>query len=159
MADLQTDLEQQLLAAKLRQHRTAPQVDASLRGPPADFERLRLRQVVVGREDLARELASQVRDEGRDLADVAREQRLHAGTGEHAVPQGPVSGPLAVGAGVGRGRSAGRPGGHADGFVLVLVEERRPAELDGATRQCIQDELFEGWLAAATCMRRRSTWR
>jgi hypothetical protein len=31
---------------------------------------------------------------------------------------------------------------------LVLVEERRPAELDNATRQRIQGELLEGWLAA-----------
>jgi hypothetical protein len=28
-----------------------------------------------------------------------------------------------------------------------VVEERRPAELDAATRQAIQDELFDAWLA------------
>jgi hypothetical protein len=27
------------------------------------------------------------------------------------------------------------------------VEERRPAELDAATRQALQDELFGDWLA------------
>ena len=35
-----------------------------------------------------------------------------------------------------------------EGLALVVVEERRPAELDAATRQGIQDELFDGWLAA-----------
>jgi hypothetical protein len=33
------------------------------------------------------------------------------------------------------------------GLALVVIEQRQPAELDGATRQRIQDELFGGWLA------------
>jgi hypothetical protein len=36
-----------------------------------------------------------------------------------------------------------------EGFALVVVEERRPAELDAATRQRLRDELFDRWLADA----------
>ena len=35
-----------------------------------------------------------------------------------------------------------------EGFALVLIEERRPAELDPATRQHIQDRLFASWMSA-----------
>jgi hypothetical protein len=34
-----------------------------------------------------------------------------------------------------------------EGCALALIEERRPGELDAATRQRIQDELFDRWLA------------
>jgi parvulin-like peptidyl-prolyl isomerase len=48
-----------------------------------------------------------------------------------------------------------------EGFALVVVEERRPAELDAATRQRIQDELFDAWLAgragASSCRPARTT--
>src|SRR5262249_59380488 len=33
------------------------------------------------------------------------------------------------------------------GFALARIEQRRPAELDAAARQRIQEELFDPWLA------------
>src|SRR5438105_2378096 len=56
---------------------------------------------------------------------------------------GPLAEPLAS---AGAGELVG-PVATAEGFALVVVEERRPAELDGATRQALQDELFDAWLA------------
>ena len=38
-----------------------------------------------------------------------------------------------------------------EGFALARIEERHEPVLDPALRQRIQDELFEGWLAA--CMK------
>jgi putative peptide maturation system protein len=144
--DFETALEQELLAARLRSHVTAARVDSTFAADLAGFERLRLEQVLVGREDVARELASQVRDEGRDLADVAREQGLQLVRVERF--RNELNGPLATAlASVGVGELAG-PVGTPRGFALVLVLERRPAEQDAATQQCIQDELFAGWLAA-----------
>jgi parvulin-like peptidyl-prolyl isomerase len=144
--DFEAALQQEVLAAKLRSHLTAVGVDGTFAAHPAGFERLRLAQVLVGREDLARELASQVHEEGRDLADVAREQGLHLVRVERFRKE--LNGPLATALeSVGVGELVG-PVGTPRGFALVLVEERRPAELDGATRQCIQDELFADWLAA-----------
>ena len=144
--DFEAGLEQDVLAAKLHSHLTAAGVDGHFAADPAGFERLRLAQVVVGREDLARELATQIREEGRELADVAREQGLHVLRVEGFRKE--LNGPLASAlASAGAGQLVG-PVGTPHGFALVLVEQRHPAELDPATRQRIQDELFAGWLAA-----------
>jgi len=113
-----------------------------------EFELLRLGQVPVGRDDLAGELASQVRDEGRDLDAVAaehglpviRRQLLRKELGEAlagalaAAKDGEVVGPVAT----------------PEGFALARIEERREPVLDPALRQAIQHELFEKWLADAT---------
>src|SRR5205085_80677 len=109
-----------------------------------DFERLRVAQVLVGRDDLARELASQVRDEGRGLEEVAREHGPEVV--RHRLFRKDLSGPPAEPlASAGAGELVG-PVATPEGFALVVVEERRPAELDAATRQRIQDELFDAWL-------------
>jgi parvulin-like peptidyl-prolyl isomerase len=144
--DLEASLEQDLLAAKLRQRLTAAEADGHFAAHRDGFERLRLAQLLLPREDLARELASQVREEGRDLADVAREHGLPLTRGQvfRKDLSDPLASPLAS---AGEGELVG-PVGTPRGFALVLVEERRPAELDAATRQLIQDDLFRSWLAA-----------
>ena len=65
--DFKANLEHDLLAAKLRQHLTAARVEGHFAAHQAGYERLRLAQLCVGRDDLANELASQVREDGRDL--------------------------------------------------------------------------------------------
>jgi hypothetical protein len=145
VGDFETGLEERLLAARLKHHQTAARADESFAARRTDFERLRVARVVAGRDDLARELASQIRDEGRGLEEVAR---------EHGLPVvrrllfrkdlgGPLAGPLAS---AGEGELVG-PVATPEGFALVVVEERRPPELDGTTRQVIQDGLFNDWLA------------
>jgi parvulin-like peptidyl-prolyl isomerase len=144
--DFEAGLEQDILAAKLRQHLTGAAVDGHFTAHQADFDRLRLALVLVPREDLARELATQVREEGRDLADVAREQGLHLERLE-TVRKG-LDGSLGSALGPAEaGRLVG-PVGTPQGFALIVIEECHPAKLDGATRQRIQDELWGGWLAA-----------
>jgi parvulin-like peptidyl-prolyl isomerase len=143
--DLEADLEEHLLAIKLKQHQAA-QTDEYFSTHQKDFDRLGLVHVLVDREDLARELASQVRDEGGSLEDVAAAHGLSVARGRlfRKDAPGPVAEALA----------AAQPGeliGPVEaprGLVLVVLEECRPAELDGATRQRIQEELFQGWLAA-----------
>src|SRR5258708_185867 len=49
MDDFEARLEQDLLAAKLRQHLTAAAVDGAFAAHPVGFERLRLAEVVVPR--------------------------------------------------------------------------------------------------------------
>jgi hypothetical protein len=143
--DFEAGLEEDLLAAKVRQHVTADQVDRHWQEHQAGYERLRLALVTVGREELARELASQVREDGRELADVVREQGLALDRGERLRKD--LGGPLAEAlASAPIGQLVG-PVATARDFTLAVVEERRPAELDTATRQLIQDELFEAWLA------------
>jgi hypothetical protein len=143
--EFQAGLEERLLAAKLKQHLTAAPADEYFSARQTDFERWRVAQVVVGRDDLARELASQVRDEGRSLEEVAREHGLPVI--RHLLFRKDLSGPLAEPlASAAAGELVG-PVATPKGFALVLVEERLAAELDAATRQRIQDELFDNWLA------------
>src|SRR5262249_59492509 len=71
VGDFEAGLEERLLAARLKHHQTAAQADESFAACRTDLERLQVAQVVVGSDDLARELASQVQDEGRDLEEVA----------------------------------------------------------------------------------------
>jgi PPIC-type PPIASE domain len=143
--DFEAGLEERLLAAKLKQHQTAAQVDDYFSAHRAGLEVLQLAQVLVGRDELARELASQVRDEGRGLEEVAREHGLPV-VG-HRLFHKDLAGPLAEAlASAGTGGLVG-PVGTPEGFALVVVEERRPAELDSATRRRIEDELFGAWLA------------
>src|SRR5262249_6722117 len=146
--DLQANLEHDLLAAKLRQHLTAARIEGHFTAHQAGYERLRLAQLCVGRDDLANELASQVREDGRDLDAVAGEHRVRLVRGESFRKD--LATPLAEAvAADGPGQLVG-PVATAQGFILVLVEERQPAALDPATRQQIENELFTAWLAERT---------
>jgi len=141
----EVSLEDSLLAAKLKQHLTAGQVDVYFSAHQSELERLRLAQVLVERDELARELAIQVREDGIDLEGVAREhgltvtrlqlfrKQLNGSLAEalDAAKTGELIGPLAT----------------PLGFALVVIQERQPAKLDPVTRQSIQDELFAYWLS------------
>jgi hypothetical protein len=143
--DFESGLEEDLLAAKVRQHVTADEVDRHWQASQAGYERLRLALVMVGREELAREVATQVRDDGRELPDVAREHNLAWYRGERFRKE--LGGPLAEAlASADVGQLVG-PVDTARDFTLAVIEERRPAELDKPTRQLIENELFEVWLA------------
>lgn len=143
--DFEAGLAEDVLAAKLRQHVTAELMHRHWQANQADYERLRLALVVVGREELARELATQVRDDGRDLTDIVREHGMPLTRGERF--RKGLPGPLAEAlASAGVGQLIG-PVATKAGFTLALIEERRPAELDKATREFIQNELFDAWLA------------
>ena len=146
--DFEAGLEESLLTAKLRQHRSAAEVEVYFSSHQAEYERLHLGLLVVERDDLAQELASQVRDEGRDLDAVAQEhglpvirrQVLRKNLGEAlaaalaAAKDGELVGPIAT----------------PQGFVLVQIKERLESVLDPTIRQAIQQELFDKWLADRT---------
>jgi hypothetical protein len=142
--DFMASLEHDLLAVKLRQHLTAARVEGHFAAHRTGYERLRLAQLCVGRDDLANELASQIREEGRDLDAVAGEHRIPLVRGEWFRKELAI--PLAEAlASAGAGQLVG-PVVTPQGFVLVLVEEREPAKLDAAARQHIENELFTAWV-------------
>jgi hypothetical protein len=144
--DFEARLEEGLLAARLKQHLTGPQVEEHFSAHRAGLEQLRLSVVLAGRDDLARELASQVRDEGRDLGEVARAHGLSVVQQRLLLED--LDAPLASAL---TGAAAGKLVGPVEppqGLALVMVEERRAAELDAATRQRIQDTLFARWMSA-----------
>lgn len=142
--DLRANLEHDLLAAKLRRHLTATQTEQHFTAHQAGYERLRIAQVCVGRDDLASELASQVRDDGRELDAVAAEHRVRLVRGESF--RRDLASPLAEALASAKPRELVGPMASPQGFLLVLIEDRRLPELDSDTRQRIENELFNAWL-------------
>jgi hypothetical protein len=143
--DFEAGLEEALLAAKVKQHLSAAEVDGHFSVDQAQFELLEFAQLLIGRDDLARELASQVRDEGRGLEDVAGEHGL--AVARRRLARKDLAGPLAEALAEAQPGELVGPVGTPEGFALVVLEQCRPAELDAATRRGLQNELFEGWLA------------
>jgi hypothetical protein len=144
--DFAAGLEEDLLAAKLKRHLTAPQVDEFFSANRAQLEQVRFAQLLLERDELARELASQVRDEGRDLEEVAREHGL-AVVHRRGLRMD-LGGPLAEALAAAEVGELVGPVETPEGHALVKVVARQPAELDAALRRRIEDEVFAGWLAA-----------
>jgi hypothetical protein len=144
--DFESAVEQDVLAAKMRQYLTDAEADGHFAVQQAGLERLRLTLVLAPREDLAQELVTQVREEGRDLEGAAREQGLELVRCDKLRKE--LTGPLGVAL---RPAAAGElvgPVSTRRGFAIVVIEECHPAEPGPTTRRCIQDEMFEVWLAA-----------
>ena len=143
LADFEDALERDLLIDRLRDHLTRDQIDTHFAAYRAEFDRVRVRQVIVARDDLAEELSQQVRDDGADFAVLAQQ---HGSTTSETLQRRQL------------------PAGHADivfaaaanqlvgplsspqGFHLYQIEESIAAELDAPTRMSIRDQLFEAWL-------------
>jgi len=148
--NLEAVLERDLLVARLREHVTAPLIEGHFAAHRDRYDRVRLGLIVVARADLARELLTQIREEGRDFAELAREHSLHGPSrdrggelgvllrrqlppGAEAVftaREGEVIGPVAL----------------PDGFHLFRVGAMSAAELDGPTIELVRKELFDAWL-------------
>jgi hypothetical protein len=139
--DFEAEVEGRLLTAMLRRHLSAARIDEVLAARREGLERLALTVVRADRDDLARELACQVRDDGRGLADVAGDHGLQV---IRAAPlrkdlDGPLRDALAPAA---DGDLVG-PVTTAEGFVLAVIEQRLPAEPDTAARRDVENELFD----------------
>lgn len=143
--DFEANLEHDLLAAKLRHHLTADRVAGHFAAHQADYERMRLAQLCVGRDDLANELACQVRDEGRDLDAVAAEHGVRLVHSESY--RRDLASPLAEALASASPRQLVGPVATEQGFVLVHVEEIETAALDPATHEHLENELFTAWIA------------
>lgn len=144
--DFEAGLEETLLAEKLRRHVAGAKAEEQFADRRGDYEQLRVAILLAGREELARELASQVREEGRDLDAVALEHGLPVV--RRRLLRKELDGPLAAAlAGAEDGEMVG-PVATPQGFALAVIKERHPAQLDATTRQRIEHDLFADWLAA-----------
>ncbi len=149
--DFEDSLRQELLLGKFRDHLVQGRLNDQFTAHRDRYARARLRQLIVPSEGAARELLSQMRDEGRDFVELARShsldpasratggdlgivarwQLLPAVAGAvFAASPGSVVGPLAI----------------PQGFALLLVEELLPAQLDEAATAHLRRELFDSWL-------------
>jgi parvulin-like peptidyl-prolyl isomerase len=149
--DLEAVLERDLLVARLREHVTAPLVQGHFAAHRDHYDRVRLGQIVVARADLARELLMQIREEGRDFAELAREHSLHGPSRERGGELGVVLRrqlpPGAEAVFTAREGEVIGPVALPDGFHLFRVGVRADAELDGPTAELIRKDLFDDWLA------------
>ena len=113
--------------------------------------RARLRLLVAPSESLARELKTQITDEGRDFAELVRQHSLH---GPSRVAGGSIGTvlrlafPPETATAIFSARPSETVGPFAanDGFHLYLVEELLPAELNAETEKLLRHELFNNWL-------------
>jgi parvulin-like peptidyl-prolyl isomerase len=149
--DLEAVLERDLLVARLREHVTAPLIEAHFAARRNRYDRVRLSQIVVAREDLARELLTQIHQEGREFAELAREHSLHGPSrdrgGELGVYMREQLPPGAKAVFTAREGDVIGPMSMSDGFHLFHVGATTAAELDGPTTELIRKELFDAWLA------------
>lgn len=150
--DFEASIERDLRIERFREQVGRDSVADRFEEHKFDYARACLRQIVVAREDLACELLSQLRQEGRDFSELAFQHSMHPSRSDggrlgvvlrRQLPQlvagavfaaraGQVIGPLAT----------------PDGFLLLLVEELQPADLDDMTAKFIREELFADWLSA-----------
>jgi parvulin-like peptidyl-prolyl isomerase len=147
--DFEVALERDLLVDRLKDHLFKDRIPAHFERQRPHYDRLRLRQLTVQREDLARELLSQVRDEGRDFAALAQEYQAEGadgGSSSMAVFLRRQLHPAVAAALPRRAGEVAGPVATPHGFTLVRVEEVQPAQLDATTTAAIRQELFEAWL-------------
>jgi hypothetical protein len=148
--DLEDALERDLLIGQLKLHVTEDHLANHFAANRERYDRITLRQILVAREDLARELLVQIREEGAAFVELARKHsvdisHVHGGlmgmirrgqlepavaAAVFAVQPGEIAGPVAT----------------PHGFGLFLVENRQTAELDATTTRLIREELFRQWL-------------
>lgn len=148
--DFEDTLERDLLIEKLKNHLTRDRSAGHFEAHQADYARARLRLILVGREDLARELSHQIRDEGSDFAGLARAHSLHpsreAGGQVGTFFRRQMAPALAEAVFAARAGDVVGPLASAQGFQLVLVEELLPAQLNPELASLIRQELFDAWV-------------
>jgi parvulin-like peptidyl-prolyl isomerase len=144
-------LEHDLLVDKLKDHLTRDRIPGHFATHQGEYARVRLRQILVPRDDLARELRAQVQEEGRDFADLARAHSQHASRVEGGllgwVLRRALPAPVAEAVFAAREGAMVGPLATDQGFQLLLVEAYAPSQLDAATSTAIRDELFGAWLS------------
>lgn len=148
--DLEETMERELLIEKFKDHLAAQGAAARFDTLRDRYARVRLRELVVASEGLARELLHRLHEEGADFADLARQHSLAPSR-----EQGGDSGVLLraeLPAPVAEAIFATSPGDTvgpilaSGGYHLYHVEQFLPTERDARTQAFIRQELFDAWL-------------
>ncbi|RLB32334.1 MAG: hypothetical protein DRH20_14940 [Deltaproteobacteria bacterium] len=151
--DLESYCEAELLIERLKDRMaTEETIQEYYASHRSALDVARISATVVGDEDLAREIACQVREEGEDFHALARrysedEQTRYAGGYVGAVTRDMLAPEMA-----GRVFSASEgdllgPFQKGRIYQLVFVEELRRAELNPEVRAAIRDRIFQEWVS------------
>jgi parvulin-like peptidyl-prolyl isomerase len=150
--ELEEGLERALRRQKLAEKVAGPQVEKHFAENRRQFDRARLRQLVVGKEGVAQELLSRVQEEDADFAELARQHALdptarESGGVVQVVPRSAVAADVEAAVFAAKSGDVVGPFSAPRGHVLIQVEELLPGQLDVPTRAAIQEVLFRKWLA------------
>jgi len=152
IAGLEALVEEQLAYAHLRRHHVGAAARAAFDADPARWDRVELLAFAAGSEPTALALRDELRGGGDLLAIAARELARHAGGAPgtraiafEALPRHAIAvhggGALEAGAAIAaRLRGAGP--------YVAVVRGVAPARWDDATREAVEQALFEDWLRA-----------
>jgi parvulin-like peptidyl-prolyl isomerase len=148
--DLEDALERELLIDKFKDHLARDRLAAHFKAHEADYALARLRVILVAQQDLARELRTQIHEEGQDFAALAGAHSLHpsrAAGGQLGLVMRRQLPPTVADAvfSAREGELVG-PVATAQGYQLVLVEGRAPPSLGPELAALIRQELFDAWL-------------
>jgi len=151
MADLEAGMERALLQRKvLAKEITKEKIDAFFAENRARFDRVRLARIVVPNDGLARELLTQIQEEGQDFAALARAHSTDAASKERG-GQAVVARKRLLPA-VELAVFDAKPGEIVGPFLidgnyhLLKVLELLPGRLTPRIQQMLSQQLFRRWL-------------
>lgn len=148
--DWESFIEGNVLRHKLRDAVTEDRVEQYFAVNKLGYDAAELSRLVVGEEDLGRELRAQINEEGADFQALAR---LHSIDGSTRLAGGYV-GKLKradMEAAVESAVFGAQPGNVVgpfkleDGWHLIKIESLHRAELDDVLRESIKEEVFAAW--------------
>jgi parvulin-like peptidyl-prolyl isomerase len=150
--EFETELERPLLTEKLA-HKVAP-ADAVAKHFAANrghFDRARLAHLVVEKEGLAKELMSQLQDDGADFAALARQHSLDEQTKSSGgqlgiVPRNRLDPATAAAAFNAKKGAVVGPFKSERGYQVLKVEDLLLGQLDPETAAAIRRLLFRQWV-------------
>ncbi len=149
--DLEANLEHELLHQKLAAQIPQSRVEQFFAERRTRYDRARIAHVVVAQESVAQELLSQLLEEERAFAELARQHSLHHESAARGGSLGVVyrkSLSPAVESVVFNAREGNVVGPVKTdmGYHLIKVEEILLGQLDAAIADAIRQELFRNWL-------------
>jgi parvulin-like peptidyl-prolyl isomerase len=150
--DLEESLTQKLARQELADQVTRDQVEKYFAENRTQYDRARLRQIVVDKDGIAQELLSRILEEGADFGELARQHSLDPQTRASGGNLGIVSRnalPPVVAAAVFTAKNGDVVGPlKPDGaYLLIKVEEILLGQFDGPSTVGIQQLLFRDWVA------------
>ncbi len=145
-------LENDILTRKLRDAVTDPKVEQYFAENRLSFDAATISQIVVGSEEIARELIIQISEEGADFHKLARRYSMDdatrpAGGYVGAIARKDLDASAAAAVFSARAGYIVGPLKTEQGWVLIRVHGLQAATLDGPTRERIKSLLFEEWLS------------
>jgi putative peptide maturation system protein len=149
--DLETGLSRTIIFQKMVQKITHDKIDKHFAENRARFDRARLSRIVVADEGLAKELATQLQEDGKNFAELAKQHSVdarskQAGGRVGIVPRKRL--PPAIEQAVFGARPGAVVGPFQVGktYHLIKVEQLAPGQLTPAIRGMIRRQLFDAWL-------------